>query len=70
MGQLKEAHDALEATLADAEKGGFAEVTLHTRLALGRLEVQMGKGRARLDTLQRDATARGYQLIARKAAAR
>ena len=69
-GQAKEAHAALEATLADAGKTGFAEVSLQARLALGQLESQMGTGRARLDSLQRDAAARGYQLIARKAAAR
>lgn len=42
------------------------------QLALGEIEMKSGKaaaGRARLEALEKDATAKGFLLIARKAAA-
>ena len=66
-GQLKEAHTALQALLADTQKAGFTEVGLHVQYALGELESRLGQGRGRLTALQKDAANRGYLLIARKA---
>jgi hypothetical protein len=62
----------LEATLSKANQLGFVPQQFEARLALGELEMQSGKrvqGRARLTALEKDASAKGFLLIARKAAA-
>jgi serine/threonine protein kinase/tetratricopeptide (TPR) repeat protein len=61
----------LEAALAEAEAAGLVPEVLETRLALGELELLSGKeepGRARLAALAQEASAKGFGLIARKAA--
>jgi hypothetical protein len=62
----------LEAVLAKAARHGYLGYEFQSRLALGEIEMKSGKttaGRARLQTLERDAKARGFLLVARKAAA-
>jgi hypothetical protein len=61
----------LERTLEEAGARGFVETALQTRLALGELEVGLGRtaGRARLAAVAKEASGRGLTLIARKAAA-
>ena len=48
------------------------ELQFEAALALGQIEIEAGKtsaGRARLQALEKDATAHGFLLIAKKAAA-
>jgi tetratricopeptide (TPR) repeat protein len=70
-GDIKDAVAALEAAVEDAAKHGLTGAMLEARLALGQIEVASGdrSGRSRLASLERDAKARGFALIARKAAA-
>jgi hypothetical protein len=68
---VAEALQSLEAALAEATNAGFLPFQLEARLALGEIELASGKaeqGRTRLQALEREASARGYALIARKAA--
>lgn len=62
----------LESLLGEAVKNGMVNRQLEVRLELGRVELMnpatAAAGRARLQQLQRDARARGYELIARRAA--
>jgi DNA-binding winged helix-turn-helix (wHTH) protein/tetratricopeptide (TPR) repeat protein len=60
----------LESALAAADRAGFLGYELELRLALGEIEMKAGRpaGIARLTALERDAQARGYLWIARKAA--
>jgi hypothetical protein len=54
-----------------ATKHGFVPEQLEARLALGEIEMKSGAsdaGRARLAALEKDAQAKGFLLIARKAA--
>jgi serine/threonine protein kinase/tetratricopeptide (TPR) repeat protein len=63
---------SLEATLAEATRLGFVPYQYEARLALGELEMNSGQttaGRAHLTALEKDARAKGFLLIARKAAA-
>jgi tetratricopeptide (TPR) repeat protein/predicted Ser/Thr protein kinase len=69
-GQTADATKSLEAVLAEAAKYHRVADELEARLALGEIEMASGKavtGRARLAVLEKDATATGYVLIARKA---
>lgn len=62
----------LERTLSDATRFGFVPLQLDARLALGQIEMKTGRaasGRARLDALERDAKAKGFLLVARRAGA-
>ena len=71
-GKPSEAAKRMEALLAEATQIGLVPHQLEIRLALGEAALQSGeaaKGRALLGALRGDASARGYQLIARKAAA-
>jgi tetratricopeptide (TPR) repeat protein len=71
MGKPAEAERTLKASFAQATKYGYVNYQLRIRLTLGEIEMKSGKsteGRARLAALQRDATAKGFNLIARKAA--
>jgi eukaryotic-like serine/threonine-protein kinase len=68
-----EARNILRQTLVASMRRGFVPHEFESRLALGEIERNSGKaasGRARLAALQRDATAKGFLLVARKAAAR
>ena len=72
LGQAKAAKRGLKAILAEAEKYGFVGYQLQARLALGEIETKSGEsaaGRARLEALHKDAMARNYGLVARRAAA-
>jgi DNA-binding winged helix-turn-helix (wHTH) protein/tetratricopeptide (TPR) repeat protein/TolB-like protein len=69
---IADASKSLESVRLEAAKYGFATLGLEARLALGEIEVHAGSvtaGRARLSALEREARARGFGLIARKAAA-
>ena len=71
-GKRTEAVNNLEAIIPEAAKLGFVEDEFEARLAIGEIEIESGRaaaGRARLAALERDAAARGFLLIARKAAA-
>jgi hypothetical protein len=62
----------LDAVLAKATRHGYLGYEFQSRLALGEIEMKSGQiavGRARLQTLERDAKAKGFLLIARRAAA-
>lgn len=70
LGRIAEAKRSLNANRAEALKYGFGAPELETRLALGALEIKSGsvvQGRARLAALEKDAAAKGFLLIARKA---
>jgi len=72
LGKPAAARESLKATLAEAKKYGFIRNELEARLALGEIEMKSGQavaGRARLEALEKDAAAKGFGLIARKAAA-
>lgn len=69
---ITQAVRSLKATLAEATKLGFVGYQLEARLALGEIEMKSGSlaaGRARLEALEKEVTAKGFGLIARKAAA-
>jgi hypothetical protein len=42
-------------------------MSLQVQYALGEVEARLGQGRERLQALQKNAAARGYLLLARKA---
>jgi len=67
-----EALHKLSSVVAEARKFGFLGVELQARLAMGEVEMKSGlagAGSKRLADLERNAQAKGYGLIARKAAA-
>jgi tetratricopeptide (TPR) repeat protein/predicted Ser/Thr protein kinase len=69
---LADAAKTLNIVLAEATKCGFAGYQFEARLSLGEMELKSGQaaaGRARLQALEKDATATRCLLIARKAAA-
>jgi eukaryotic-like serine/threonine-protein kinase len=69
-GKTSEALELLSAMLADAKKIGYVPAEFDARLALGEAETNSGKvveGRARLAALEKDAAAKHFLLIARKA---
>ena len=71
-GKLSEATRSLRGVLADSRRAGFFSHELDGRLALADVEIKAGNGvggRAQLGSLARDAQAKGFLLIARKAAA-
>jgi hypothetical protein len=71
-GRGTDASRALKEVLAQAGKLGLVGIQLETRLALADLELRGGgsqAGRARLTALEKDATAKGFQLVAKAAAA-
>jgi eukaryotic-like serine/threonine-protein kinase len=70
-GNVVEARRKLDEIITESGKLGFLEYHLTARLHRGELELRSGKtvaGRAYLDSLKKDAAAKGYRLIARKAA--
>jgi eukaryotic-like serine/threonine-protein kinase len=67
-----EALHQLSSVVAEARKFGFLGVELEARLAMGEVEMQSGlagAGSKRLADLEKNAQAKGYALLARKAAA-
>ena len=70
-GRPVEAAQSLKQVVVDCRKTGFAPLEFDARLALGEAEVKTansGDGRAELKRLEQDARAKGFLLIARKAA--
>ena len=68
----KQAAKSLHSALAEATAAGFVNYQLEARLALGEIQMRSGDSagtRTTLEVLQKDAAARGFSLIARKAAA-
>jgi hypothetical protein len=69
-GRNGEAEESLRGSLVQATKDGFQGYAFEIRLTLGEVEMKSGKmisGRVRLNALEKDATSRGFLLIARKA---
>jgi hypothetical protein len=69
--RIEEAKRNLIAILAEAKQTGLLEYEFEARLELGEIEMKSRKttsGRAHLSALQKDATSKGFLLIARKAA--
>ncbi len=72
MGRSSEAVRKLNALVDEARRVHLAEEQFEARLALGEVELGRGdgtRGRSILATLQHDANAKGYILMARRAAA-
>ena len=72
LGKNAEAKSSLETALAEATKYGLGGDQLEARLGLGEIEMKSGQtavGRAHLKALAKDARAKGFLLIARKATA-
>lgn len=66
-----EAAKSLQAVVGEATRIGFINYGFEARLALGQVELDSGnrnEGRVQLEALSRDATVKGFGLIARKAA--
>ena len=57
----------LAEVIDEAESLGFVDLRLAAGLVLGRLEVESGRGAARLDAVAREASERGFELLARQA---
>ena len=71
-GKSADAVRLLERTLKDAQSAGLLQSAFEARLAAGEAQIangQKGKGVSTLQALARDAKARGYELIARRATA-
>jgi tetratricopeptide (TPR) repeat protein len=71
-GQASEASESLRKTEAEAARFGFVGYVLDARLALAQIEMNTHKSAAARSALQRieeEAKAKGYLLLARKAAA-
>jgi len=68
-GKAGEASQSLARALAEAKKLDCGRCQLEARLALGEIEMAQAKsaGREHLAALEKDATAKGFLLIARKA---
>jgi len=70
--EMGTAKTILKGALAKATRSGYVGYQLESRLALEEIELKSGKSaasRARLEQLQKDAKAKGFDLIAGKAAA-
>jgi serine/threonine protein kinase/tetratricopeptide (TPR) repeat protein len=71
-GDFSGARNKLDGALAAATKAGLVLDEFEARLAIGELKMKSGQsvsGRAYLASLEKDATAKGFLLIARKAKA-
>jgi hypothetical protein len=71
-GEMGEAIKLLQDTIQEARKAGFLGLQFDARLVFGEAEMRSGNtvaGRTQLASLERDAKAKGFLLIARKAAA-
>ena len=63
---------SLENIIAETQKLGYFGIELEARLALGEVEMKSGaitRGRAHLQALRRDASQRGFKVLAGQAAA-
>ena len=72
LGKPVDAARTVETALSEAKNQGLVSCEFSARLALGEIEMNSNKiaaGRARLDQLQKDATVKGFLLVARKAEA-
>lgn len=70
-GKSAEALTQLETILAESKKFGYFPYELEARLAIGQIELKSGKaaaGRNHLTAVEKEARARGFILIANKAA--
>jgi hypothetical protein len=70
-GKLAEAERRLHAAIDEAREVHSVDRGLESRLTLGEVELLAGKaaaGRARLAAVQKEAAAKGFNLLARKAA--
>jgi hypothetical protein len=70
-GKLAESERKLHAAIADAREAHLVDRELELRLTLAEVELHSGKaaaGRARLATVRKDAGAKGFGLLERKAA--
>jgi eukaryotic-like serine/threonine-protein kinase len=70
--KIAAAKTILKEALAKATRSGYVGYQFESRLALEEIELKSGKSaasRARLEQLQKDAKAKGFDLVARKAAA-
>ena len=71
-GGAQEALKTLESVRAETLQSGYGGFELESGLLMGEIEISSGRivsGRARLETLERDAQSKGFALIARKARA-
>jgi len=71
-GAGRRASKTLQAVIAEAVQGGSVDYQLEARLALGQIETRIGNrsvGSRELERLEKDARAKGFILIANKAAA-
>jgi tetratricopeptide (TPR) repeat protein len=59
----------LESALADASRLGYLGYQLEARLGLGETRMRSGPARSELEAVRSEASAKGFKLIARKAAA-
>ena len=69
-GKTAQATKSLEAVLAEAAQSHLVSAEFEARLALGEIDMKSGKtaaGRTRLAALEKEATTKGFLLIARKA---
>jgi eukaryotic-like serine/threonine-protein kinase len=72
LGEHARAKTELKAVIVEAKKTSLLGLQLRARLALGEIEMrsrERAAGRARLEAVQKEARAKGFELIARKAAA-
>jgi tetratricopeptide (TPR) repeat protein len=70
-GQSTQASKRLQTLLSEAEHYGYVPYVLETRVTLGGIEMKTGSrtaARTLIEAVEKDATAKGYLLIARKAA--
>jgi hypothetical protein len=61
----------LEKTIARTRKLGYFGIELDARLTLGEIEMKSGavsRGRGRLEAVKKDASERGFMVLAGKAA--
>jgi eukaryotic-like serine/threonine-protein kinase len=71
-GKSRGALQDLQGVLAETTKFGYVPYEFEARLAMGEIEMQSGKvstGRPHLEALEKDARAKGFLLIARRATA-
>jgi len=69
-GALADATRSLEGIVAEAARSQAGSTAFEARLVLGELELKSGKtasGASRLTALEKEATAKGFMLVARKA---